>query len=486
MLYSFRPVYILCFLLLLLQKISGQSNFALTGSAYAGSFGIYLNPASSISSKDSIDISLPSLQFINNTNFVNFGFAPLLSKNPNLTIEHSKGDYDRDLIANLKISLIGVKYKISPKTAIGFGMNLRSFINIQTSHYNFTDSSTDIFSFLEQNTGSLPFKANASSSNWLEYVGNISHNLIDKRRYILNVGANLSINKGLLGLAGSLDNLQYRKYKFLGTDVFEATNADFVYGYSANAMLWDNTLKPTQNVKNIIRAGKTGASIDLGAELLLKNSSESDWFYEGLDYNYTWKLGFSILDLGFAKYEYFSESAKSSGMRPNMTPDVLLDKFTGVIENIADFNDTLSTVVSNFENLKGNFKIYHPSKFIINVDKRISNYLYINTSVAVPFSIVNRSTNYVLKDVAFLSITPRMETRRFGLYIPFSYNTKTQFHLGVGLRAGPLLFGVNNLNIFNNSQSLQNTSGYLSLLFKWKRKEKKINYNFLRSPKLVL
>ncbi|MFZ9241202.1 MAG: hypothetical protein ACO22R_08665, partial [Chitinophagaceae bacterium] len=171
---------------------------------------MYQNPASTIASKDTIDFSIASLQVNNYTNFIQFGYAPLLRKNPITTFEFTEGDYARDLITSLNLSLLNAKYKLNPKTAIGFGINIRSMINVHTSHYNLTDSSTDIIAFLEQNTGSLPFKGNAATSNWMEYVGNFSHNLVDNRKMILNAGVNLKLNRGLLGLVGSIDSLEFQ------------------------------------------------------------------------------------------------------------------------------------------------------------------------------------------------------------------------------------------------------------------------------------
>jgi hypothetical protein len=156
------------------------------------------------------------------------GYAPLLRKQPTTTFDFTAGDFARDLMTQLNVSLLSIKYKVNPRTAIGFGVNLRSMINVHTSHYNLTDSATDIISFLEQNSGSLPFKGNAASSNWLEYAGNFSYQLIDNRKMILNAGANLRLNRGILGLVGRIDSLEFQKTNIFGNDLYTITNADFM------------------------------------------------------------------------------------------------------------------------------------------------------------------------------------------------------------------------------------------------------------------
>ena len=480
-----RVTLFLYLFLILADPIFSQTHHALIGSRYAGSLGMYQNPASTLSSADTTDFSIANLHFNTYTNYVNSGYAPLLSKNPEITLKPSIGDYPRELITNLQLNLLSIKHKLNQKTAIGFGMNLRSLININTSHYNLTDSVNDIIQFIEQNSKSLPFSGSGATSNWLEYVANISHNILDNRKYLFNVGANIRMNRGLAGVVGSLGNFQYRKYTYLGVDAYEITNADFMYGISSTIASWDNTLKFKENVRNLRRQMKTGASLDIGAEILVKDEKESDWFYEGLDYNYNWKIGLSLIDLGSAKYEYFPESAVSSGMKQNITPDVLIDKFFGVVTNLADFNDSISTVVEKFEHLKGNFNIYHPSRFNINVDHKVSPYIYINAALSIPFSLVS-NLHYVMKDIAYLSITPRIENRNFGIYLPISYNPKTNLNVGAALRAGPLMFGLSDLHVFNNNTDIQNVGAYVSLLFHFRKHIPKEQLDFLRCTRKIL
>lgn len=462
-----------------------QTHHALTGSRYAGSLGMYQNPASTLSSADTTDFSMANVHFNTYTNYINFGYAPLLSKNPEITLKPSIGDYPRELITNFNLNLLSFKHKLNQKTSIGFGINLRSLININTSHYNLTDSVNDILYFIEENSKSLPFSGSGATSNWLEYVANISRNIIDNRKYLFNIGANIRMNRGLAGVVGSLGNFQYRKYNFLGVDSYEITNADFMYGISATLASWDNTLAIKENFRNLKRQMKTGGSLDLGAEILIKEEKETDWFYEGLDYNYAWKIGLSLIDLGSAKYEYFQESAISSGMKQNITPEVLIDKFFGVVTNLANFNDSIATVVEKFEHLKGNFNIYHPSRFNINIDHKIHPIIYINAALSLPVSLVSNS-HYVMKDIAYLSITPRIENRNFGLYLPISYNPKTNLNVGAALRTGPIMMGLNDLHIFNNKTDLQNVGAYVSFLFHFRKHIPKEHFDFLRCTRKTL
>jgi hypothetical protein len=480
-----RISVILFSFLLLDAPTFAQTHHALTGSRYAGSLGMYQNPASTLSSADTTDLSIANLHLNNYTNYINSVYAPLLSKNPAISIKPSIGDYPRELITNLHLNLLSFKHKLNQKTAFGFGINLRSMININTSHYHLTDSTNDIIGFIEENSSSLPFSGSGATSNWLEYVGNFSQNIIDNRKYLFNIGANIRMNRGLAGVVGSLGNFQYRKYNYRGIDAYEITNADFMYGISTTLASWNNTLTFKENFKTLRSQMKTGASLDIGTEILIKDDKASDWFYEGLDYNYRWKIGLSLIDLGFAKYEYFSESAISSGMKQNITPEILIDKFFGAVTSLADFNDSIATVVEKFEHLKGNFNVYHPARLNTNIDYKIHPFIFINAALSLPVSLVS-NTHYVMKDIAYVSLTPRFEKRNFGMYLPISYNTKTTWNVGAALRAGPIMLGINDLHVFNNKTDIQNIGTYVSFLFHFKKHIPKEHFNFLKCTKKTL
>jgi hypothetical protein len=128
-----RISVILFSFLLFAAPTFAQTHHALTGSRYAGSLGMYQNPASTLSSADTTDLSIANLHLNNFTNYINSGYAPLLSKNPAISIKPSIGDYPRELITNLHLNLLSFKHKLNQKTAFGFGINLRSMINVITT-----------------------------------------------------------------------------------------------------------------------------------------------------------------------------------------------------------------------------------------------------------------------------------------------------------------------------------------------------------------
>jgi hypothetical protein len=91
-----------------------------------------------------------------------------------------------------------------------------------------------------------------------------------------------------------------------------------------------------------------------------------------------------------------------------------------------------------------------------------------------------------MKDIAYLSVTPRIENRNVGFYLPISYNPKTTWNVGAALRAGPIMLGLNDLHVFNNKNDLQNIGAYVSFLFHFRKHVPKEHFDFLRCTKKTL
>jgi hypothetical protein len=71
-----------------------------------------------------------------------------------------------------------------------------------------------------------------------------------------------------------------------------------------------------------------------------------------------------------------------------------------------------------------------------------------------------------VQDMNLLAVTPRWETRRWGVYLPMQVTTTSKFWIGGAFKAGPLLIGVHNwANIFSSSK-IQQGGGYIALLIR--------------------
>ncbi len=106
-----------------------------------------------------------------------------------------------------------------------------------------------------------------------------------------------------------------------------------------------------------------------------------------------------------------------------------------------------------------------PTRLLISVDKNLNNNFYINGQLNVNFYSAEPYNKIKTRELNLVTITPRWETRTWGVYLPVQYNAQGQLWAGAALKAGPLLIGIHNVGwLFGKMQQL-NGGGYIALHF---------------------
>jgi hypothetical protein len=129
----------------------------------------------------------------------------------------------------------------------------------------------------------------------------------------------------------------------------------------------------------------------------------------------------------------------------------------------------MATIMNNIGNLSGQFKVWNPTRLVINIDKPIQDQFSINANLTLNLTPSSPPKNYkqfYTKDLTLLSLTPRWETRRLGAYLPIQVTTQGKLWVGGAVKAGPLLMGVHNwMNIFAKNK-MQNGGFYLAFVLR--------------------
>jgi len=81
-----------------------------------------------------------------------------------------------------------------------------------------------------------------------------------------------------------------------------------------------------------------------------------------------------------------------------------------------------------------------------------------------------------------LTLTPRMEEERYGIYMPMTINGDGQFWLGTAIRTGPLLFGIHNIIPFFQKTPYPNGGGYLAYIISPSEKLRKSKRKDVKCP----
>ena len=460
-------LFFLGFSILFAANIVAQNYHAIQGSSYAGALGVHNNPASIVNTPYSWDVALFGAQLTNSTNaFVIHNYS-LLSSPARSLYAFKSGEYSRYDKLNFNLNLFNARIALNRKHSIAFGANIRSHTNIKTGDYNFIDTVKNTGDFFLLNGNNTVLNEKLVSSSWLEGFLTYGRTIADNEKGRLNAGVTVRVSRGISGAFTNLNNGQFSKAIVNNKPVYTVDNASLVYGYSRNYDQWKNGNSVSQNLKNFVFGfTEGGASLDAGIEYLVKPLGTVSFNDDAEDYyDYDWKFGLSLLDIGFNQYKYGKESRRINAVKTNITNLTLDAKFDSTINSFQTFNDSLATIV-NQNALGGPFKIANPMRMVINIDHYLYSHLYVNAEISLnmPGSFLKKYMQ--VKELNMITITPRWETKKLGAYLPIQFNNQNQFWMGAALKAGPLLIGVHNLaNLFSKS-SVQNGGGYIALIFR--------------------
>lgn len=453
-----------CHFLIVLFSAVAQNYHAVQGSSYAGSLGMMNNPASMLSTPYSWDLTLAGAQFKAWTNIITIHDFSLLSPSKKSSYSINQGDFERKGRTSFNFNLLNGRIAINRKTAIGFGVNIRGIGRVRTDPFNFHDSLVNVRDFFAVNPTNRPLAGKFIGSTWIEIFGSYARTIWDRPDSRLNAGITLRASRGLSGAYAQLENVRFKSHTQGNYEYFTLESGTLTYGYSSNYDRINDNKNTRQNARDFLSYTEGGAAFDLGAEYFIKSGAvptydEDDYF------DYEWKIGLSLLDVGLNQYKYGVESATVSGIQPNIADSTLEQKFDD-INSLAEANDSLATVVESFAPIAGKFSIINPTRLVVNVDRFLYDAFYINAELSINLSPIAGNKYRHVEELNFITVTPRWETKNLGLYLPLQLTAAGNFWVGGAFKAGPLLFGVHNwANIFSKDK-IQKGGAYLALVIR--------------------
>jgi len=455
-------IFAICFL----QQFAAAQNYTATnGSSYIGSLNVHNNPAAIVNSPLKWDITLFGVQDKHTTNVIEISNYSLLSDPKKSQYIITPGSSKRYGISNSSLNLINARVALNKRSAITFGFNIKSNAFLKTSPYNFIDTISRFADFFSLNEGAQNMKLDMATGGWAELFATYGQTVIDNEYGRLNAGISLKLNKGLSGSFASLANGNFIRFA-TNPAGYRVTAADVDFGYSSNYDSWDSTKNFSENSRDFFSNTEAGGSFDIGFEWLVKLQSVAGYFEDDAYFDYDWKIGVSVLDIGYSQYRFGSNSTRARDINPNVT-DILLDNtFDSTINSVATFRDSLARVFSSMGTYTGQFRVTHPARLVFHIDKFITEAFFLNADISINASSLSSGPNKQLQDLNLVTLTPRWETRKSGFWLPFYYNTRNQFWIGGAVRIGPVLLGVHNWsNIFSNKK-LHRGGGYLAIILK--------------------
>ena len=407
----------------------GQSYHAMNGSSYTGSISRFNNPASPILGAYAWEVSPLSFQVSLTSNSLYLDTSSF----------RVRGGLMKHFVhGNTDISILNGMFKIGSKWAFSGGIRARSYNHYRTQPVNIVDTTTSLFSFLQDNRTTPYIGGFITHTGWLEGDINVSRLLVSNESGKLSAGITLQIMKGVSGAYLSLRQVTYQEFTN-GPDtayVFTGGSGKFGYNY-----LYDQS-NNIQSFKDVLQQSLTSLGASLGVEYMQYDANANENIRKSpLAYN--WKLGISILDIGANRFKYAGPSTNFADPKYPITDAQVENAYTGA-NNLPDLVDSVSTLFNSVTPVSGIFKISLPTKLVINFDKKISMGVFVNANLNLNLVSDESAKKWRTREINLLTLTPRWENQWLGIYLPMQINSVGEVWLGAALKLGPLTIGVHN------------------------------------------
>lgn len=452
------------FLLLLSVSLTAQDRLGLRIENYSGVNGLYLNPASGTYLPYSWDLNIISVEQFMDTNYGhirNANLGKVIRNSDNIV---SATSYDNEsqipndvLVADFN-SGDDIYYAQNNTQIMGpsflYNLNNEHSFGIMTAARaaGGTRSLPSILGYQEFDTEVLndeflvrPFKI--AGAAWAE-IG---------LHYGYNAGENFSFGVNAKYLIG-FEGFYFNSYDKTGLIKRSDNEVDFLVGNAEFGLT--NTHVYDQEFNGLQKNGG-GLSIDLGAMYTIEREYED---------GYLLKLGVSILDLGYLRFNQNAETHQLNNINP-FTIDI--DDYQSITE-YQDFLDLINDDIygSNQSSASNSFSLALPAAMSIQADYALTKDVYLNATIIQHIPL---GENRIAR-TDLLAITPRYERRWFGAMLPISVLNYDQVHVGLALRLGWLTIGSENLGSLVGNSNFTGTDLYLALKvnpFRLKERDRK-------------
>jgi len=472
-----KSILVVLFSAVLTMSAFAQDMLGIANSNYAGLYGIALNPSSMVGSKLYIDYNLIGLNmsvdnnyaYITSDDFYNLfkGQEPVYYTSKNE--KRNFGYYDN---ANLKSGYVDLKMS-GPGAMVVYGKHAYGLSTSYRTLVSFNNLPPDVATFLYEAIDYPPQQMKLYSHDkpiygaglsWLEISLSYSYLIHRKKWEFWSVGVSVKPLIGYSGLFTAVDNVDYMVEN---DSTAHLQHTSFKYGYSLPVNYNDNT--PT----GFFNRG-FGFGVDIGLTYEKTRKGHGNGYFTRLceqrydSYNY--KIGFSILDLGYIKFSKNAESfsytdASAYWYKPDDTlPSSTIDEVNLKIAHY--FGEPASKNTS--------FSMYLPLAISLQYDRWMWKGFYLNGTLIYGFKLGDAS----VKRPTILSFAPRWETAKYEVSLPISfYEWDPVPKIGFAVRYGGFYVGFDNLNPILKFSDFTGTNFYFGLRLNLMRL---LHMNFLK------
>lgn len=420
---------------------SAQDYLGYSTGNYTGVNALTINPAGIVDSRYKVDIALTGVNVYVGNNYAGIRqealFNPKYFDDPDFADKYMLRATNKKAYhayANASIQLPSALISITKNDAIALGGRIRSVTNLNGMEQPIVDLVWESLNYpVNWNRNFTNKRVEAQTNTWAEYGLSYGRVLYNGGDHFVKGGLTVKLLQGLgSGYMFATDVA----YNFQNADTVSIFNASVDYGHS------DNLIFDADNNFRYEFVARPTVGFDFGFEY--------EWRPKWRDYQYEmdgkkdlWrrdqnkyklKIGFSIMDIGGTRY---TKSPTSRNFRADVN-DLPTSSFDN-INSVQTFDSTLNSLFTLTPD-NGRYRMGLPTVLSFQVDYNVWKGFYVNFTPIISLTTGTRNPNKsrVWNNYA---LTPRYETKWFGVYLPNSYNTLTGYNSGISLRLGPVVVG---------------------------------------------
>jgi len=449
------------FLMLVLfysSDIKAQELWGIANSNYAGQMGLSMNPAAVVGEPFNWELHLLSLDVnaANNYMFLKKGRGAI-------SLSNSSDEPTTDRYITTDKWSFGSTFFKAPafiyskkKFGLGFSTSLRAGYSVIDVPWHLAKFSKEGFDF-DPLQGYFFEGGNVKIGmiSWQETAITLGVLAIDDGSNYLSLGLTGKNNRGF---ESAYLNLNQVTYNSSADSLLIVQNINMDYGHS----LPENNEHQLSSI--LSRRGK-GWGVNAGIQYI-RNRNQS--FYKPCSGNdekpYDFKLGVSVIDLGYLTFNRESSTYKFE----NLSTDwfyIDTAKFKDVTQVDSLFAAQFTGKPNSTRFLRS-FKIATPAAFSVQFDWALDNHFFLNLS-AVQRIVLSK---VALRRMNQVALTLRYERKRFEVAIPISFYEQFKPRIGIGIRYGILTFGSDMLSPLFGFTDSYGADFYLGLSIKAKGK----------------
>ena len=460
-----------------LNTLWAQSFLGINNGNYAGVTGVMLQPASIVDSRYKFDINLisSSVNYSNNYFLVDRSVILKFNKNNFSDYQSFKANYlsVRSLSAGEKVFLninnrtqvpLSFMATLGKKSAMAVNIQSRSKIQGRGITGDLASMAYNGFYYPPLNNTSINASGiSIESLNWVEVGLTYGRVLYSSNKHFIKAAVTAKYVAGIASLNMSSNDF---RLSVNSDSSINFNTGNFNYNHNKNAdfdMVFNKSFRPDATSFGFDAGVVYEYRGNLDKFKYIRNDDEKSYEAERRDVNkYIFKLGVSLLDAGMFKFDKPDNVNSFSANVSNW------DIANSHYKTIKAFDTALAARVNANPNDPRSYNVYLPAALSVQLDIKFVKGFYLNAMMYQPVKL-GSSRGSRFDKYGYYTITPRWESRHFGVYFPYTIaenNAETNYRqntLGATLRAGPLFIGSSNLGTMAFNKNLSAADIFIGL-----------------------